>query len=841
MSCNPWRWLWGLLPLAILVWLTVVEERPRIEADLTARTQQALKVAGVDWANLTFSGREGTLAGHTSHDAEPEKAIQIAHSVWGVRTLAADIRRADTINDYFWQAEAADSGIRLAGYVPDETKRNTVIGLVRERFPDRPIDDRMKIGLGGPDPDPWLKTIGFGLDRLGQVKSGNVEVHQLALSVSGEALSHAAYRSAKSALSGDLPPGATLIADKITPPVVSPFKWGMQKTATQIVLNGYVPDQSTREQLFDKAKTTFPKLAIIDRMEVAGGAQEGWYAAAVAVLNSLLSLSEADVQASDGAITLKGRTPDEATAARVVAALQSALPATFKARTDLSYPPPPPPIVSPFTTHIEMRPGFVSLTGYVPSDAARTAVMTQLQKLLPDAKSVDKLALGSGAPEGWQACLFAGLDALAKLGNGTLALSDRSMQLTGRTRDEALAEALPAQVRAAANRACDSKVEIALDVPPEPNLKWRAESTGNGELTLEGEVPDKASETLLVSSAEQLFSGARLINKMTLASGTSEKWQKVSVAALQLLAKLRRGEAILDGQQLTLRGEASDAAVASAVKDQISHTLPKGYVGKPEIIVRSEAMIWADKEAKRKAAEEAARRQAEEAAKQKEEADRVAEEEAQRQAAEAEARKQEEQARLETQRATEEAARRAAEEEAAQKAAEEARRKAEEEADRRREAEAAAAAAAQARAANKPNNDPSPSTEQQKQRKAEASRCEELLQSAAATGSIRFRFASARLESGSTGTLDRLVEIVKGCPDFRIEVIGHTDAIGPSDQNLILSKERAQVVINYLTNAGVDTSRLSATGYGETRPIVPNTSASNRARNRRIEFSVKTD
>lgn len=62
--------------MAILVWLTVVEERPRIEADLTARTQQALKVAGVDWANLTFSGREGTLAGHTSHDSNQKRPFK---------------------------------------------------------------------------------------------------------------------------------------------------------------------------------------------------------------------------------------------------------------------------------------------------------------------------------------------------------------------------------------------------------------------------------------------------------------------------------------------------------------------------------------------------------------------------------------------------------------------------------------------------------------------------------------------------------------------------------------------------------------------------------------------
>lgn len=799
MRCNRGRWLWGLVPLTLLAWLTVVVEQPSIEADLTERTHKALQVAGLGWAGLEFSGRDGSLVGQAFDDAAPVKALRIAQNVWGVRDLRSDIAVVARLEDYIWRAELGKSGIRLSGYVPDEIRRTAVLDMVKARFPDLAVDNRLTINRGSPEVEPWLATVAFALDRLAQVKSGAVELNELGLSISGEATSQSDYRNAKLAVGKDLPDGATLISDKLTPPVVEPFTWGMQKTATQLVLSGHVSDPKVREQLFDNAKTAFPKLAIIDRMALASGAGEGWLEAATALLEALKTMKEGEAEVSAGDIVLRGRVSDEAVAARTAAALRDALPAAFKVKTDLTFPPPAPPVVSPFTTRIEARPGTVTLTGFVPGEEARTALLGQVKRLFPKALPDDRLALGTGAAEGWQSCVFAGLEALARLGNGALALSDRSMHVTGRTRDEALAEALPAQVRAAANRSCDSKVEIALDVPPEPNLRWRATNTGEGEIVLEGQVPDKATEALLVTAVEENFSGARLVNRMTVASGRSEKWQKVAVTAVQLLAKLRRGEAVLDGQVLTLSGEASDTSVAAAVKDQLSHTLAKGYTGQQTVEVRSEAMIWAAKEAKRRAAEDEAR------AVGKGQAQGTPDDAPNGQAGE---------------------------DDASPEALEDARRKADEEASRR----SAEGAAAWSAAGGQP-----PQGEERQQQLAEANRCEQHLRSAAAAGIIRFRFASARLDRTSTGTLDRLAEIAKGCPAFRIEIIGHTDAIGPTDGNQTLSEERAEVVASYLTDAGIEAVRLTAIGYGETRPVAPNTSANNRAKNRRIEFSVKVE
>lgn len=123
-------------------------------------------------------------------------------------------------------------------------------------------------------------------------------------------------------------------------------------------------------------------------------------------------------------------------------------------------------------------------------------------------------------------------------------------------------------------------------------------------------------------------------------------------------------------------------------------------------------------------------------------------------------------------------------------------------------------------------------------RPEEAQRCQSSLIMATDTGTIVFNTGSADLDQRSHQTLDRLAQIIKDCPDFIIEVEGHTDSAGEPGSNQRLSERRAYAVRDYLVRAGVPNSYLSAAGYGETRPIAPNDTPSNMARNRRIEFNI---
>ena len=71
-----------------------------------------------------------------------------------------------------------------------------------------------------------------------------------------------------------------------------------------------------------------------------------------------------------------------------------------------------------------------------------------------------------------------------------------------------------------------------------------------------------------------------------------------------------------------------------------------------------------------------------------------------------------------------------------------------------------------------------------------------------------------------------------------IEIGGHTDDVGDEDKNQALSEKRANTVLQYLIKKGIDSKRLTAKGYGETKPVAYNTTAEGRQKNRRTEVSI---
>lgn len=103
---------------------------------------------------------------------------------------------------------------------------------------------------------------------------------------------------------------------------------------------------------------------------------------------------------------------------------------------------------------------------------------------------------------------------------------------------------------------------------------------------------------------------------------------------------------------------------------------------------------------------------------------------------------------------------------------------------------------------------------------------------------IGFEFGKATLTPESKGELDQLADMLIDYPLMRIEVEGHTDDIGSDASNMVLSQDRAQAVVDFLRKRKVEKERITAQGYGETRPLVPNDNEANRALNRRVEFRV---
>ena len=103
---------------------------------------------------------------------------------------------------------------------------------------------------------------------------------------------------------------------------------------------------------------------------------------------------------------------------------------------------------------------------------------------------------------------------------------------------------------------------------------------------------------------------------------------------------------------------------------------------------------------------------------------------------------------------------------------------------------------------------------------------------------IVFETNSAELTTISYTELDRVVELVKNNPKLKFEISAHTDNVGSDTYNLKLSDKRAHSVVEYLIDKNVPKENLIAKGYGESKPIAPNDSDENKAKNRRVELGI---
>jgi outer membrane protein OmpA-like peptidoglycan-associated protein len=752
MRCNPLRWLWGLVPIAILTWLAILLQQPGIEAELAQQTKQALDTAGLNWARVEFTGRDATLAGKAHDGTEQSKARSIAERVWGVRVLDDQSELIAKSDIYRWAAKRDASTVQLTGHVPSAATRQDIITLAEATLPGQRIDDRMELSHGAPALETWLAGVGFGLKQLAALKQGEVRLDDLGLSLEGEARDGASYRGIKSALATGLPRGVRLTKDAVTAPVARPYVWAAKYGANQLILSGHVPSERVREEVFQTAKASMPRVAIVDRMEIAAGAPQGFAGAAMMALKELARLEEGNAEIRDATLSFAGLANDDAAAESVRRNVRSGVPGSIRLSDQVRVREPVVKPITPYTTAAVADASAVLLDGYAPSAEARNAVAEVARAGFPGRHIDNRIEIGIGAPEVWQRCFENGLLGLARLGAGRMTLSDRRLDLSGATEDEDLANALPNQLRTAVSRDCVANVRIERLAVADPDLAFRAVYDGS-EVVLDGTVPGTTAKAELGQAAARIFRDASIVDRMRVVDARATDWLGAAESGLAALALLQRGEARLEKRELVVTGETDAADTAAEIREQITREMPNGYKGRDVITVAVAQPV----------------------------------------------------------------------------------------APQPTVPSVVAPPAAPPPVVSSPSPPPAAvarAPEPTAQRAAAARACQEKLKTAADEGTIHFERASADIVRTSYQTLDKLASIAKSCPGFRIEIEGHTDAEGTPERNQRLSNRRANSVMTYLVRAGVDALQLQPIGYGDTRPVAPNDTAENRARNRRIEFVV---
>lgn len=108
----------------------------------------------------------------------------------------------------------------------------------------------------------------------------------------------------------------------------------------------------------------------------------------------------------------------------------------------------------------------------------------------------------------------------------------------------------------------------------------------------------------------------------------------------------------------------------------------------------------------------------------------------------------------------------------------------------------------------------------------------------AAFENLEFETGKSVIKESSHESLDSLASLLVRKPDWLLEIVGHTDNVGAAQNNLILSKQRAQAVATYLNQRGVPEEHMIVMFFGEEKPIADNNTKEGRQKNRRVEMTI---
>ncbi|MDX2307289.1 MAG: OmpA family protein [Hyphomicrobium sp.] len=560
MRCNPWRWLWGLIPLAMLCWITLHLERGPIEADLSSRTAEALEKAGLGWASTELSGRDVVLKGKASGEGEPRKAYDVARRVWGVRVVDAKTDLITTLDPYTWSAQrAASGGITLSGYVPSEQTRRAVVAAAQNAFPGAIIEDRMDLARGAPERDVFLRGVDHSLRKLARLKTGRVDLNGTALTIDGDAPDYPTFKALRNDAGKGLPPGITLADARIRGPVVSPYQWSATLGGNQVVLSGYAPDDKDREAIFSAAKSRFPRYAIVDRMELGGGAPGDFQKLAMTSLEALGGLLQGTAELNGASILLKGKATDMAIATRVEKTFVEGIPKPVAAKAEIAAPkaaaapavtivPEGPTPSGPYVSTAAIEGGKIVLKGVAPSDEARARLVAQFRAAFPDLSIEDAMTVKAGADAVWPACFEAGLKGLGRLARGSLTLTGPVLDLTGETDDDTIAAAVTDGVKAGVPSGCEARVAVTSTGRVQADQKRKAYE--DARLAAEADAKRKADEEARQRAAAAEAEARKKAEedaKVAARLAEAQRCEKtLADAAAQGVINFRRAEAELD-------------------------------------------------------------------------------------------------------------------------------------------------------------------------------------------------------------------------------------------------------------------------------------------------------
>ena len=612
-------------------------------------------------------------------------------------------------------------------------------------------------------------------------------------------------------------------------PTPKPYAFRAARDGNQLVLEGGVPTPAVREALIKTARAALGSGAVVDHLGYALGAPADFAAIASHGLTQAGKLNGGTFALADKAYSLAGAATSSDIYEAAVAAMRQLPGGAVLDKVSIL-----PPEAKPFIWSAVREGQSVVMSGVVPNDAIRRALEAAAAKAWPGASVMHHMQIARGAPSGdFSAYTTYALAELSRLSTGRVVISDANYTIAGEVPPPAAYDEAMAGVGKLPSGLTLAKADI---VPPEIKPYRLSAELGPTGLTLTGLAPSTSVRDAITAAANGQFAGRTVTAKIGIARGAPEgDIAKASVSLLTELGKLAQGRAEINDAQISLSGVGLANVTGAAVRQSLAGALAAPFAVAAVDVRDGPVSPYAFELQKQDGRvrlsgyvpDDAARRDLVEAASAAFVTDTVEDglktaDGAPKAFVTSLKATFPALARLwSTKLAAKDADITIEGEAIYDKSAEQVRKEL-------TDAAGGDVKLADVRIGLKPESPPLPT---------EA--CQPAFNGLLAKGRIRFDTGSAELSRESLALLDHIVVVAQRCKDAEIVIEGHTDNVGDEEDNMDLSKRRAVAVVGYIGEAGIDTSRMTSAGYGQTRPIASNDTAEGRAQNRRIEFVVK--
>ena len=512
---QPGRWLWGLVPLALLWGAGNLFLDQTIERDVGRRAVEAAaavagQAPGARPVTAQIDGRDVTIGGEALSADGAARAIARLRSEFGVRRALGGLSQVVAQRPYSWSAARTGDVVTLSGFVPDENTARTLVAAAERSVPGSRIEDRQNFAFGAPA--GFLAMAEAVLAELPRLAFGKVALDDMRFCIEGRAETPDHFLALQSAIAGLPRDGFQAVACALEPPVMAPYRWSVERLAgDRLQLDGFYPSDAARQQILGLVRQAFPgPVGIDDRLKPAAGAPPAFIARVTRALGDLARLRQGKAELSGDVYALSGDGPDafEACQALRLQIAQGDGPDSV-AQAAIACPPEPPPVESLMPPLPE-----IPAPVFLPSDAPPPAPLPPVETLMPSLPDIPEPVF--------------------------------------------LPSELPVAPRPAG----------AAGAPPTPALAvalaWSASIDEKG-VTLQGLVPDPPAREALMARARMLIPSGAIVDRMLLEPNLRGEpaYAAATDFALEVLGTLKRGSVSLAGAVLGLAGEVADGAAWS--------------------------------------------------------------------------------------------------------------------------------------------------------------------------------------------------------------------------------------------------------------------------------------